>query len=202
MTLATHGPADLGRTFFQAEFAVAVAGWALEINPFDQPTSRRPRTTPSEVLDSGSVPQTSARGRRQLRPCSATPGRPTTLRSWATCRLGRDRWASPTCARRSARPPAPRRLSDTGLDACIRPVSFTRAAPDRALSAAGKRPRAGCRDPRRELLVRDAVAAQAAGDLQTLPLARPRGRASQLVGTPPTAVRALSERIARLLRGG
>jgi transaldolase/glucose-6-phosphate isomerase len=37
VTLSASGPADLGRFFFFAEFATAVAGWALEINPFDQP---------------------------------------------------------------------------------------------------------------------------------------------------------------------
>jgi transaldolase/glucose-6-phosphate isomerase len=37
VTLSAGGPADLGRIFFFAEFATAVAGWALEINPFDQP---------------------------------------------------------------------------------------------------------------------------------------------------------------------
>jgi len=37
VTLSAGGAADLGRIFFFAEFATAVAGWALEINPFDQP---------------------------------------------------------------------------------------------------------------------------------------------------------------------
>ena len=37
VTLSAGGPDDLGRIFFFAEFATAVAGWALEINPFDQP---------------------------------------------------------------------------------------------------------------------------------------------------------------------
>jgi transaldolase/glucose-6-phosphate isomerase len=37
LTLSTSDATDLGRLFFIAEFAVAVAGWALEINPFDQP---------------------------------------------------------------------------------------------------------------------------------------------------------------------
>ncbi|MEA2194464.1 MAG: transaldolase / glucose-6-phosphate isomerase, partial [Solirubrobacteraceae bacterium] len=37
VTLSAGGAADLGRIFFFAEFATAVAGWALEINAFDQP---------------------------------------------------------------------------------------------------------------------------------------------------------------------
>ena len=54
-----HAPAtrtDLGRLFFIAEFAVAVAGWALEINPFDQPNVQEAKDNTSKVLDSGSLP--------------------------------------------------------------------------------------------------------------------------------------------------
>ncbi|HEV3056052.1 MAG TPA: bifunctional transaldolase/phosoglucose isomerase, partial [Solirubrobacteraceae bacterium] len=53
LTLATHGPADLGRIFFLAEFAVAVAGWALEINPFDQPNVQEAKDKTKQVLDAG-----------------------------------------------------------------------------------------------------------------------------------------------------
>ena len=35
LTLAVHGATDLGRIFFFAEFATAVVGWVLGINPFD-----------------------------------------------------------------------------------------------------------------------------------------------------------------------
>ena len=45
ITLSRKGAEDLGRIFFFAEFATAVAGWVLGINAFDQPTCRRPRTT-------------------------------------------------------------------------------------------------------------------------------------------------------------
>ena len=37
ITIPTDGPGDLGRVFLLAELAVAVAGWGLQINPFDQP---------------------------------------------------------------------------------------------------------------------------------------------------------------------
>jgi glucose-6-phosphate isomerase len=56
LTLATHGAPDLGRIFFLSEFAVAVAGWALEINPFDQPNVQEAKDNTARVLDSGSVP--------------------------------------------------------------------------------------------------------------------------------------------------
>jgi hypothetical protein len=50
-TLAAHGPTDLGRIFFLAEFAVAVSGWALEINPFDQPNVQEAKDNTKRVLD-------------------------------------------------------------------------------------------------------------------------------------------------------
>jgi len=51
VTLAVHGAADLGRVFFFAEFAVAVAGWALEINPFDQPNVQEAKDNTKKALD-------------------------------------------------------------------------------------------------------------------------------------------------------
>jgi transaldolase/glucose-6-phosphate isomerase len=57
LTLATHGAADLGRIFFLAEFATAVAGWALELNPFDQPNVQEAKDNTKRVLDSGAVPE-------------------------------------------------------------------------------------------------------------------------------------------------
>jgi transaldolase/glucose-6-phosphate isomerase len=56
LTLSTHDATDLGRLFFIAEFAVAVAGWALEINPFDQPNVQEAKDNTSKVLNSGSLP--------------------------------------------------------------------------------------------------------------------------------------------------
>ncbi len=67
LTLATHEAADLGRIFFLSEFAVAVAGWALEINPFDQPNVQEAKDNSKRVLDSGSIPSFEAAGDDQLR---------------------------------------------------------------------------------------------------------------------------------------
>jgi transaldolase/glucose-6-phosphate isomerase len=67
LTVATHGAADLGRIFFLAEFAVAVAGWALEINPFDQPNVQEAKDNTQRVLDSGSIPQFASAGDDALR---------------------------------------------------------------------------------------------------------------------------------------
>jgi hypothetical protein len=45
------GPADLGRLFFFSEFATAVAGWVLGINPFDQPNVQEAKDNTGKVLD-------------------------------------------------------------------------------------------------------------------------------------------------------
>jgi hypothetical protein len=49
--MAIHGPIDLGRIFFFAEFAIAVAGWVLEINPFDQPNVQEAKDATNKVLE-------------------------------------------------------------------------------------------------------------------------------------------------------
>ncbi|MCW3011039.1 MAG: transaldolase [Solirubrobacterales bacterium] len=52
LTLETDGtPADLGRLFWLCEFAVAVAGWALGINPFDQPNVAEAKAATTAVLE-------------------------------------------------------------------------------------------------------------------------------------------------------
>jgi hypothetical protein len=60
LTVTTGDGTDLGRLFFIAEYAVAVAGWTLEINPFDQPNVQEAKDNTSKVLDSGSLPQIDA----------------------------------------------------------------------------------------------------------------------------------------------
>jgi transaldolase / glucose-6-phosphate isomerase len=54
------GPDDLGRIFFFAEFAIATAGWVLEINPFDQPNVQEAKDATSRVLAEGGEDQPDA----------------------------------------------------------------------------------------------------------------------------------------------
>jgi transaldolase/glucose-6-phosphate isomerase len=60
LTLAVHGAIDLGRIFFFAEFAVAVAGWVLGVNAFDQPNVQEAKDNTNKVLEeyksAGSLP--------------------------------------------------------------------------------------------------------------------------------------------------
>src|SRR3954452_14959512 len=53
LTLRAHGVEDLGRIFFLFEFATAVAGWVLEINPFDQPNVQEAKDNTARVLEQG-----------------------------------------------------------------------------------------------------------------------------------------------------
>jgi glucose-6-phosphate isomerase len=48
--MPTHGHGDLGRVFLLWELAVAVAGWGLEINPFDQPNVQQAKDATKKVL--------------------------------------------------------------------------------------------------------------------------------------------------------
>jgi transaldolase/glucose-6-phosphate isomerase len=56
LTLTVNGSEDLGRMFFLAEFATAVAGWVLEINPFDQPNVAEAKDATKRVLAAGPLP--------------------------------------------------------------------------------------------------------------------------------------------------
>ena len=53
-------PYDLGGEFFRWEFAVAVAGAYLEINPFDQPDVQAAKDKTNEVLATGQEPSLDA----------------------------------------------------------------------------------------------------------------------------------------------
>jgi transaldolase / glucose-6-phosphate isomerase len=59
-TISTRGAGDLGRVFLLSEIAVAAAGWALRINPFDQPNVQQAKDATKRVLSSweasGSLP--------------------------------------------------------------------------------------------------------------------------------------------------
>jgi transaldolase/glucose-6-phosphate isomerase len=61
ITIPTRGPGDLGRLFLLWELAVAVAGWGLEINPFDQPNVQQAKDATKRVLAEyeagGSLPE-------------------------------------------------------------------------------------------------------------------------------------------------
>ena len=51
VTVGVEGATDLGSLFFFAEFATAVAGWVLGINPFDQPNVQEAKDNTARVLE-------------------------------------------------------------------------------------------------------------------------------------------------------
>jgi transaldolase/glucose-6-phosphate isomerase len=57
LTLTVNAAEDLGWLFFTFEFATAVAGWVLEINPFDQPNVAEAKAATKRVLDAGAPPE-------------------------------------------------------------------------------------------------------------------------------------------------
>jgi glucose-6-phosphate isomerase len=73
ITVAVHGAADLGRIFFFSEFAVAVAGWALGINPFDQPNVQEAKDNTGKVLAGGDLPSVDAGDPEELFAQSGPP---------------------------------------------------------------------------------------------------------------------------------
>ena len=73
VTLAAHGAADLGRIFFFSEFATAVAGWVLGINPFDQPNVQEAKDNTAKVLAAGDLPDVEAGSLDELLARAAPP---------------------------------------------------------------------------------------------------------------------------------
>jgi hypothetical protein len=55
-------PLEIGAEFFRWEFAVAVAGSILQINPFDQPNVQAAKDKTKEVLESGDDPKLQEEG--------------------------------------------------------------------------------------------------------------------------------------------
>jgi transaldolase / glucose-6-phosphate isomerase len=75
VTLQARGASDLGRIFFFAELATAVAGWALQINPFDQPNVQEAKDNTARVLEMDSPPDIADAGDEELRALLASgPG--------------------------------------------------------------------------------------------------------------------------------
>ena len=203
LTLPAHGPVDLGRVFFLAEFAVAVAGWALEINPFDQPNVQEAKDNTQRVLDSGSIPTLAVAGDDELRALLADAKPPHYV------------------AIMGYLPP-----SDE-LDAAVAELREVVRAATGAATTFGYGPRfqhstgqlhkGGPPTGRFLQLVNDAsrdaeipgagysfgklIAAQSAGDLQTLRAHGLPAERVKLDGEPAAAVRALAQRIKGLLDG-
>jgi transaldolase / glucose-6-phosphate isomerase len=201
LTLATQGAADLGRIFFLAEFAVAVAGWALEINPFDQPNVQEAKDNTKRVLESGLVPTPALADDEQLRALLADAGPPHYVAIMAYLPPSDELDAAVSELREVIR-------AGTG-------AATTFGYGPRFLHSTGQLHKGGPPTGRFLQLVdapkRDAdipgagysfatlIAAQSAGDLETLRAHELPAERVELEGEPAAAVRALSYRIKRLM---
>ena len=67
VTLTIDGASDLGRMFFFAELATAAAGWALNINPFNQPNVQEAKDATARVLAAAELPQAESADDEALR---------------------------------------------------------------------------------------------------------------------------------------
>jgi transaldolase / glucose-6-phosphate isomerase len=67
-------PYELGQEFFRWEFATAVAGSVLGINPFDQPDVQAAKDRTNEVLSAGGEPDVEPRGTLEELFAQARPG--------------------------------------------------------------------------------------------------------------------------------
>ncbi len=203
LTLSTHGAADLGRIFFLAEFAVAVAGWTLEINPFDQPNVQEAKDNTKRVLDSGTVPEQAAAGDDALRALlgDAEPPHYVAIMGYVPPSEAFDAAVGELRATIRAATGAattfgygPRFLHSTGQ-------LHKGGAPNGRFLQLTSRPRRDAEIPGAGYSFGTLIAAQAAGDLQTL---RDHGLKAERVefGEDPVAdVKALTELIAGLLNG-
>ncbi|MBV9837974.1 MAG: bifunctional transaldolase/phosoglucose isomerase [Solirubrobacterales bacterium] len=201
LTLPAHGPVDLGRIFFLAEFAVAVAGWALEINPFDQPNVQEAKDNTKRVLDSGSIPELEPAGDEQLRALLADARPPHYVAIMGYLPFSDELDAAVAQLRATIRAATgvattfgygPRFLHSTG--------QLHKGGPPtgRFLQLVGM-PQRDAEIPGAGYSFGTLIAAQAAGDLETL---RSHGLPAERValeGDPVTAVRALTERITAII---
>ncbi|PZS14562.1 MAG: transaldolase [Solirubrobacterales bacterium] len=204
LTLATHGAEDLGRIFFLAEFAVAVAGWALEINPFDQPNVQEAKDNTQRVLESGSVPTIAPAGGEQLRMllADATPPHYVAILGYLPPSEELDRAiAELRTSIRAATGAAttfgygPRFQHSTGQ-------LHKGGAPTGRFLQLVAEPQRDAEIPGAGYSFGQLIAAQSAGDLQTLRAHGLPAERVKLEGDPASAVRKLTEQITDLLNRG
>jgi transaldolase/glucose-6-phosphate isomerase len=201
MTLSTHGPVDLGRIFFLSEFAVAVSGWALEINPFDQPNVQEAKDKTNEVLASGSIPEIESASDDALRALlgDANPPHYVAILGYLPYSAELDAAISDLrAAIRAATGAAvtfgygPRFQHSTGQE-------HKGGAPNGRFLQLVNDPTLDIEIPGESYSFGKLIAAQSAGDLQTL---RGHGLPAERVkleGDPAAAVRALTDRISGLI---
>jgi hypothetical protein len=204
ITVTTRDAGDLGRIFFLSEFAVAVAGWAIEINPFDQPNVQEAKDNTKKVLDSGSIPSFDDASDDALKALLGSDAKPPHYVAIVGYLPPSDALDAAVAGLRSAIRAAtgaavtfgygPRFQHSTG--------QYHKGGPanGRFLQLVNQ-PTRDAEIPEADYSFGKLIAAQAAGDLQTL---HDHGLAAERVtlqGEPAEAVEQLTGRIKELLKG-
>ena len=130
------GEYELGQEFFRWEFATAVAGSILGINPFDQPDVQSAKDKTKEVLAAGGEPDVAPRGSLDELFAQAQPGDYVCLQAFVEPDARTPRRRCSRSRRGRARRPAASSRTASGRATCTRPGSCTRAA---------RRPGSSCR---------------------------------------------------------
>lgn len=206
MTLPTRGAGDLGRVFMLAELTVAVAGWGLGINPFDQPNVQQAKDATNRVLAEfqtrGALPEVDDADGDALRAllADARPPHYVALMAYVQPSQEFDAAIAELRAAIRARTGAattfgygPRFLHSTG--------QFHKGGPPvgRFLQLLHE-PGGDAAIPGRDFTFATLERAQALGDLQTLRgLGLPAQRVTLKGGSPAAAVRELTARVTGLL---
>jgi transaldolase / glucose-6-phosphate isomerase len=201
LTFSTHGAADLGRLFFLAEFGVAVAGWVLEINPFDQPNVQEAKDNTKRVLGSGSVVAPPDVGDEQLRALLGDGGPPHYVAIMGYLPPSDELDAAVAELRSAIRAGTgaattfgygPRFLHSTGQ-------LHKGGPPTGRFLQLVNAPQGDAEIPGAGYSFATLIAAQSAGDFETLRAHELPVERVELEGEPAAAVRALTERINGLL---
>ena len=181
ITIPTHGPADLGRVFLLSELAVAVAGWGLQINPFDQPNVQQAKDATKRVLADYEIRHELAEApdadNAALRRLLSDASPPAYVAIMGYVQPSADFDAAVAELRVAIRARQRRRQGDDHVRLRSALPAFDRAVPqgrpeDRALPAAAARRPAGPSHPRRPVYLHDAQ--ERRGDRRPEHLARAR----------------------------
>ena len=201
ITLSVAGAEELGRIFFFAEFATAVAGWVLGINAFDQPNVQEAKDNVANVLEASDPPAVEEAGDDELRALLGGIGPPSYVAIMAYVAPSAELDAATDELRAVIRDATratttfgygPRFLHSTGQFHKGGPPTgrFLQLVHEEAVDVP---------IPDADYSFGDLIAAQATGDVLTLrdhglPVERVR-----LEGEPAAAVRALTERVRSVL---
>ena len=136
------GEYELAQEFFRWEFATAVAGSILGINPFDQPDVQSAKDKTKEVLASGSEPDVAPEGSAEELFAQAQAGDYVCIQAFINPTAANETRIEGLAASARELPRAVSSRTASGRATCIRPGSCTRAGRRRVSSCRSSTTRA------------------------------------------------------------